>query len=102
MSTNEQLHPEQQRVHDDQTINVMVRYITATRQFVDPRAPREKTLASLKQQVLTFYGLVEDATKTYQLALGSIVQTNLSADLGALAGTAHELRFNLTEVLKQG
>jgi hypothetical protein len=51
------------------TLVVRVRYITSRKQFVDPQAQQEESLAALKPRVLEFFELVEGSvdggTKTY-------------------------------------
>jgi hypothetical protein len=90
----------QQSAHNN--IVVMVRYITSSKQFVDSQASKDETLSALKPRVLDFFELVEDNNKTYQFSHDGLVQSNLAVTLGSLAGDKHELKFNLTEVLKQG
>jgi len=92
--------------HDHDSLVVKVRYITARKPFVDPRAPRNETLGALKPRVLDFFGLVEGSTgggtKSYHFALNGIVQTNLATELGSLAHGEHELKLDLIERFEQG
>lgn len=99
---NDLIHNEQHPSHNGHTITVMVKYITSSKKFVDSHARKNEALATLKPQALDFFTLVEDDAKTYQFSLDGVVQTNLAVTLGSLAGDKHELKLNLTEVLKQG
>lgn len=96
----------QQAAHNNKTLVVRVRYITSRKQFVDPQALQEESLADLKPRVLEFFELVEGSieggTKTYQFALEGIVQTNLGATLGSLAEGKHEIKLDLIERFEQG
>lgn len=96
----------QKAAHQHNTIVVSVRYITSRKRFVEPQAQPEESLATLKIRVLDFFELaeggVEGGTKTYQLALDGIVQTNLGATLGSLADGKHELKLDLIELFEQG
>lgn len=91
--------------HKDSLV-VKVRYIAAKKQFVDPQASEQETLAELKPRVLSFFGLVEGSvdggTKTYQYVLNGVVLTDLSATLGSHAKGKHEIDFDLVERFEQG
>jgi hypothetical protein len=99
---NDLIQNGQHPTHDSRTFTVMVKYITSSKKFVDSHARKDETLATLKPQALEFFTLVEDDAKTYQFSLDGVVQTNLAVTLGSLVGDKHELKLNLTEVLKQG
>lgn len=96
----------QQAAHHQKTLVVRVRYITSRKQFVDPQAQQEESLAALKPRVLEFFELVEGSanggTKTYHVALDGIVLTDPGATLGSLADGKHELKLDLIERFEQG
>ncbi len=87
-------------------IVLKVRYIAAKKQFVDPKANPNDTLALVKPAVLEFFQLVEGnvngGTKLYNFALDGILLTNLSASLLSLAENKHELTLDLIERFEQG
>jgi hypothetical protein len=87
-------------------IDVTVRYIGARRAFEDHKAPPGETLAELKVRVLKFFGLVEGAanggTKVYVFSLNKEVLTDLTATIGKLAGSDHDLKLDLLERFEQG
>lgn len=96
----------EQGAQHHQTLALRVRYIAAQKQYVDPRASQNETLAVLKPKVLEFFGLkegpVEGGTKTYFIAQNGVVQTDLTLTLGALADGKEELKLDLIERFEQG
>lgn len=88
------------------TIAVRVRYIGAHKPYVDSHAKPSETLATLKQQVLSFFGLtegsVDNGTKVYVFAHDGVELTNLSQTLGQLATEGHEMKLDLLEQFEQG
>lgn len=90
------------------TLNVTVRYAAAPKPFHDHDANREETLQSLKERVLTAFGLTEGQstpdgnTIDYKLYHGKSELTDLSATLGSLAGPAHALELKLSQHVQQG
>jgi hypothetical protein len=89
-----------------ETLNVKVRYAASGKPYVDPKASPSETLATLKQQVLHFFGLVEGdvdgGRKEYILTYQGIQQTDLSMRLEQLAHGEHHLEMNLIEQFIQG
>ena len=96
----------QHSTHQNNTVNVRIRYITARDPFVDPHVRMDESLATLKNRALDFFKLiegdVEGGTKTYQLALDGTVLTNLNVTVGSLTKDKHEIKFDLIECLVQG
>jgi hypothetical protein len=95
----------EQNAHHE-TLTVKVRYAASGKPYVDPKASSNETLATLKQQVLVFFGLVEGNVdgghKVYVLTSQGVQQTDLSVQLGQLAQGAHHLELNLIEQFIQG
>jgi hypothetical protein len=95
----------EQNAHHE-TLNVKVRYAASGKPYVDPKASPDETLATLKQQVLQFFGLVEGEVdggrKEYILTYQGVQQTDLSIRLGLLAQGEHHLEMNLIEQFIQG
>jgi hypothetical protein len=95
----------EQNAHHE-TLNVKVRYAASGKPYVNPKANPDETLATLKQQVLQFFGLVEGEVdggrKEYILTYQGVQQTDLSVKLGQLANGEHHLEMNLIEQFIQG
>lgn len=86
--------------HDHQ-IKVSVHYIAATKPYQADVSPTE-TLATLKANVLTFFGLVEEGNKTFKLFHNKTELSNLNETVGQVAGDKKELKLNLEEFITQG
>lgn len=88
------------------TLALRVRYLADPQPYVEPKASNTETLAQVKTQVLTHFGLVEgDANggrKEYALAVGGVIQSDLSATIGSLAAGKQTLELNLLEQFIQG
>jgi hypothetical protein len=88
------------------TLALRVRYLAVPQPYVDPNAPAAETLGQVKAQVLTHFGLVEgDANggrKEYALAVGGVIQSDLSATIGTVAAGKQTLELNLLEQFVQG
>ncbi|GEM_PF-1731090 len=88
------------------TLALRVRYLAVPQPYVEAKAAETETLAQVKSQVLSHFGLAEgDANggrKEYALALGGVIQTDLSATIGALAAGKQTLELNLLEQFIQG
>jgi hypothetical protein len=89
-----------------QTLVLRVRYAPVKLPLVEAQAASSMTLAEVKTQALTHFGLTEGAvdggTKIYQLSFDDIVQTNLSITLGSLEVHGKELELLLIEQFEQG
>jgi len=88
-------------------INVVVHYMGAIKPFHDNDASPSETLSSLKNRVLTAFGLSESTLPdgnvvTYHLFLERQEVTDLTQTLGFLAAGKKELQFNLVQRLTQG
>ena len=85
---------------------VRVRYAPVKQPFVQPQTPVSTTLAAAKALALTHFGLTEGAvdggTKTYEVSVDEIVQTNLSLTLGELAPHGKQIELLLIEQFQQG
>lgn len=83
-----------------------VRYAPVKQPFVQPQTPAGTTLAAAKALALTHFGLTEGAidggTKTYEVSVDEIVQTNLSLTLGELASHGRQIELLLLEQFQQG
>lgn len=91
---------------EQHSIAVRVRYIGAQKPYIDAHAKSDETLAALKQQVLSFFGLVEgsveNGTKVYVFSHDGVELTNLSQTLGQLSSEGHEIKLDLLEQFEQG
>lgn len=87
-------------------IAVRVRYIGAHKPYVNSHANLDETLAVLKQQVLSFFDLIEgsvgNGTKEYEFLHDGVQLTNLSKKLGQLANGEHLIKLDLLEQFEQG
>lgn len=83
------------------TIIVTVHYIAAGKPYKADVSPAD-TLATLKTNVLKYFELVEDSSKTYKLFLRKTELTNLAETIGQIAGDKKELNLDLEEFIIQG
>ena len=88
------------------TLNLQVRYVAATKPFVEPHASPDETLQSVKAKVLAAFDLkeIQDGNQTilYFLYKDDKKLENLSITLGQLAEDAHELKLRLVQQIVQG
>lgn len=87
-------------------INVNVTYPASGKPFQEKDAAPTETLATLKAQVLTYFGLKEGEEGgnqvTYVLFKGKERLEDLSVTLQALAGDAQALSLKLSQQIVQG
>ena len=92
--------------HHIDTLVLRVRYLASPKPFVDPKAQPATTLAQLKPQMLTHFGLTEgDANggrKEYAFSADDVIQSNLGVTLAELAHGKRELELKLLEQFNQG
>ncbi len=104
MQTAETAGDEIARHHD--TLTLRVRYLASPHPYVQPKAPRSETLATLKPVVLLHFGLtegpVDGGRKEYAFSANGVIQSNPAVTLGTLAKDKNELELKLLEQFIQG
>lgn len=84
---------------------VRVRYAPMKQPYIEQRADRSETLATVKARAMEHFhlseGPVDGGSKAYSLSFEDVIQTNLSVTLGELA-KHHELALLLVEQFTQG
>jgi hypothetical protein len=89
------------------TINVQVRYPSAKEPFKDPHADPHETVGALRLRAMEAFGVKDEtnpdgSTTTYELYHDDVKLTNLSQQIGDLAGADHALKLRMTKVIIQG
>mgnify|MGYP000013376727 CR=1 FL=1 len=92
--------------HHHNPLVVQVRYLAASRPYIEPQANGEETVAQLKPRVLTFFGLaegdVDGGRKQYAFSFDGTILTDLNVTLASLAGNKHRVDLTLVEQFVQG
>jgi hypothetical protein len=91
---------------EKQTVKVRVLYAPVKQPYKESHADSYSTLAQLKLEVLTHFGLQEGSSdggsKSFQLTFDDVVQSNLSLTIGSFATDSKDVEFMLIEQFVQG